>query len=397
MVIEQLIIYLTPPTLTPQWMIVCADRQMQVHHGNHELLVSAAEGKEVIIVVPAEDVLLTSVKLPKMNRSRQLQVLPYALEEKLIADVETLHFALLANLPDEQAAVAVVAKDKMQKWLSLCAEWKIQPDYLLPVSLALPFSENHWTILIDQMVVVRTHVYTGFACDHANAQTMLTAALAASSSVPIEIDIYQTNEEEKLMSDLVSVKKNVMKSEQIARWLFLSAANNTSTNLLQGMYAVKKSRLPHMQKLWKLISYVGMGWLVLLVLYPMISYFILSDRLNGIEDQIKKIYQRHFPQATQVVSPKVRMEEELRKYAIDAGENHVLELINDVGNALSEASGIQLKQFHYQENQLTLELTANSSEELSTFINKLSQQNVKVKQQNANLSDSRIEATLMIE
>ena len=63
------------------------------HVGDLASLTSAVVDKEVIVVVPARDVLLISAQLPKMNRSRLLQALPFALEEQLIDDVEDLHFA----------------------------------------------------------------------------------------------------------------------------------------------------------------------------------------------------------------------------------------------------------------------------------------------------------------
>lgn len=60
-----------------------------------------ATGKEIIILVPAEDVLLTIVQLPDMSKTRLLEALPFALEDQLIADIDTLHIAHGKKLPKD--------------------------------------------------------------------------------------------------------------------------------------------------------------------------------------------------------------------------------------------------------------------------------------------------------
>src|SRR5690606_14435051 len=71
--------------------------------------------------------------------------------------------------------------------------------------------------------------------------------------------------------------------------------NDLPFNLLQGEFKSKKSRLPHMQRIWKLTFYLGLAWVFLLFLYPTISYWILGQRVREIDSQIEKIYKHNFP------------------------------------------------------------------------------------------------------
>src|SRR5262245_19015775 len=102
---EKLIIFLHNHNVThPSWVLVDIN-SASVHftsEGDPSFLAELAIKKEVIILVPAEDVLLTSVSLPKMSKARLQQVLSYALEEQLTADVESLHFAQLTHEWHEQ-------------------------------------------------------------------------------------------------------------------------------------------------------------------------------------------------------------------------------------------------------------------------------------------------------
>ena len=45
------------------------------------------------IVVPASRVLLSSVQLPAQNRKKFMQALPYAVEDRIMADPESIHVA----------------------------------------------------------------------------------------------------------------------------------------------------------------------------------------------------------------------------------------------------------------------------------------------------------------
>jgi type II secretion system protein L len=168
-------------------------------------------------------------------------------------------------------------------------------------------------------------------------------------------------------------------------------------NLLQGPYAVKKSKFVQQDKIWHVLFGLVTAWVVLLFLYPTVSYLILQKRVSGIDAQIVEIYKRNFPQSSSIVAPKLRMEEKLQKANSAIGQNRLLLLLGYIGKGVTKAEGIKLKHIDFQNNQLTLELTVATSEEFSTFTDFLTQQSLNVKQQNANLTGSRINATLQVE
>ena len=77
-----------------------------------------ATGRRVGVIVPGGDVLLTDVELPLKSAVRAQQVVAYALEEQLAADIETLHFALgERDASTGRTAVAVVTRALMSRWL----------------------------------------------------------------------------------------------------------------------------------------------------------------------------------------------------------------------------------------------------------------------------------------
>src|SRR5579862_3516807 len=190
---EKLIIFLHAHDLIhSSWVRVDASGTVQQHsfHDDPQHLARLAAEKEVIVIVPAEDVLLTTVNLPKMNYSRLIQAVPFALEEHLISDVDKLHFAAGKFDANNLLPIAVVSHEKMKQWLSLLKSWSIQPDVMLPISLVLPWEEHHWTVVINENAVIRTNASQGFACDKANLAELLELALTASEHAPKMMCIY---------------------------------------------------------------------------------------------------------------------------------------------------------------------------------------------------------------
>lgn len=400
--LERLVIYIKAKDNThPAWAVVDATgavRQVSLNDTT-DGLAQIADGKEVIVLVPAEDVLLTSATLPRMSRTKLMQALPYALEEQLIDDVETLHFAAGDFQADQSLPVAIVSQTKMQEWIHLLQSWSISADYFISATLALPFTENTWSIFINEIAIARTANYLGFACDRSNLSTMLDVALATTALPPQLIHIQNDSSHAfaSALTTTIPVKEEFTTPEQMISTLACTLQPETTINLLQGAFAVKKSRLPQLNKVWQIAMYLGVAWISLLFLSPIVSSFILSTRASDIEDQIAAIYKRNFPQAHDVVAPKLRMQDKLQKMSADIGEHRALLLLGYIGKALQAGKSVKLQRLDFQNNQMSLMLTAANSDDFSAFTNFLTQQGLTVKQQNATLNGERINATVAIE
>jgi general secretion pathway protein L len=398
---EKLVIWLHAHDLSrPSWAIIDAQSHATkvTEKGDPSELVAIAKNHQIIVIVPSEDVLLTDVTLPKMNRSRLLQAIPYALEEQVIEDVETMHFAAGDYQANQILPVAVTSRNKMKEWMTLLQSWNITPDTLIPGVFALPLNVDSWTACVDEMAVVRTGTMSGFACDPGNLGEMLIMALSAALSPPQEIQVNYLQGAVLNLSLPIPVRESEISSTQLFETMSLAAVGAPSVNLLQGEFQNKKSRrMPQMTSVLKIGAYLFLFWLALLFLYPIISFTILSSRANAVHAEIAAIYKKQFPNASSVVAPKERMQQKLNKSSSDLGDNRLLLIMANVGKGLSLSSGVQLKRMDFASNVMTLEISAVSSDIFSTFTDALTRQGMRVKQQNANLSGTRVSATLQIE
>lgn len=130
--------------------------------------VLAAAG-EIVVLVPAEDVLLASARVSARSRAQLLQALPYAIEDQLLAPVEELHFAA-ERRPGGEIGVAVVARARLAGWLESLAARGIAPDALLPESLAVPVGD---VLVEDARATLRPGAWTAFTCAPADLPAWL--------------------------------------------------------------------------------------------------------------------------------------------------------------------------------------------------------------------------------
>ena len=317
-----------------------------------------------------EDVLLTAAHLPKMNQSRFMQALPYALEEQLIEEVENLHFAIGEYQPDAEIGVAIVSHAKMQQWLLLLQAWGVKAGSLMPLTHALPQSDGAWHVFIHDMAVWRTTPLQGLVCDKNNFPSWLELAFSASPAKPAQITIH--NYSSSAVADTIHMpvpcNEECLPASEFIADTARFALSTPYINLLQGQYAIKRSRLPQFDQLTRTVFNLAKVVLLLLFLYPLGSLFILNHRVRTIDQEIAAIYKQQFPQASSVVAPKIRMQEKLNKLETQLiSEDRLFLLLGFIGKGMQETKNIKLKRLDFQNNQVTLALTAASTDDFSAF------------------------------
>ncbi len=381
------------------WLIMDEMGQIQqtVLRGDLADLSPLVTGYEIQVIVPGQSILLTATELPKLNPQRLKQALPFALEEQLIDDIASLHFATGDYQPDNSFPVAVVAKETMDAWLARLAKENITPHALIPATLALPFTADNGYICIDDDIAIsRTGEYSGFACDRDNLSALLKLQLAVPEQKISFIHLYNfTSTPSELALEAITLNEITFKEDEFLKHLLEWTRTYPFINLLQGDYQTTQ-KATTTKKIWIAAACVALTWIGFSFFSNIGSYFILHHATATSEQQIEKIYKRNFPQASAVVAPRQRMEEKLKKLSGSANKNNFLAMLAVVGNNLPKAKGIQLLSIDYRGNQLTLSINAMSFENLDAFTSALTHQHLTVKQQNASMAGTTVKANLQI-
>ena len=98
--------------------------------------------------------LTTSVDIPVKGAKLQA-ALPFALEEFLADDIESLHFAAGARRSSGRVPVSVVGKDKLDGWVTRLREAGIEPASIVADSYGLARIPGTISMLVaeDQVII----------------------------------------------------------------------------------------------------------------------------------------------------------------------------------------------------------------------------------------------------
>ncbi len=404
MIYQKLVIYLhSLEPIKVSWVVFDLNGHITqtVLNGDLANLAPIADDYNVTVLIPAHDVLLTRITLPKLNRHRLLQALPFALEEQLIDDIEELHFAIANYQPDGSIPVAIVANEKMHHWLTLLRSFGIQPTECVSNLFGLPYAEKTWSIGIhDESCAIRTDAYSGFACDRANLTTLLNASITSADAKPDTVQIYHFSED--ALDPLILADKNIVINTvtfkedaflvKMAEWV----ETQPNINLLQGPFqAVQKSSVT--KKIWRYACYALIACLAVGFCKNLIAFFILHHEVSHLDEGINTIYKKNFPSATSIVAPRERMTHKLNALIQSSNNNLFLSLLARAGKVLQQNTRVQLKNLDFRDQQLNIDLTAESFDEIDALIQQLTQQGLLIKEQNAAESGAQVKANLQIE
>jgi len=117
-----------------------------------------------IVLIPGEDVLTTTVKLPKKRRRQALKALPYLLEDSMASDAALEHLAVGPDNTQGDTLVAITRKQNLRDLLGAFTDAGVTLYATLPDYAMLPENPDTWRILLDgDRAMVRCPDSTGFS------------------------------------------------------------------------------------------------------------------------------------------------------------------------------------------------------------------------------------------
>ncbi|MGH3630940.1 MAG: type II secretion system protein GspL, partial [Sciscionella sp.] len=115
------------------WLLVDAlgNRIGRVQQGTLTEAGAQARGRHVCVLVPGARVSLLYASIPTRNLQKVLQAVPFALEDRLAEDIETLHFAL-GQRDEHGYTVAALSRSYITQWLEQLTAAGLVADELVP-------------------------------------------------------------------------------------------------------------------------------------------------------------------------------------------------------------------------------------------------------------------------
>jgi general secretion pathway protein L len=271
-----------------------------------------AETREA--VVPASRVLFARLKLPKVNSATIRELLPFAVEDRLLADPSHIHAVAGERSASGETIVAVVDRGWLRAMLGALDDAGLQAAHAWPESDLLARGEWHvvWSaqrgMLVDADGVAATfdHEATGafplslrLALDESAAR----GSKPASARVHIEGNATPPNLSAWNAESGVAFGAG-------SRWEDLARGepDRARTELLQGEFATRRRGLPRIPKL---AIALAATIAVLQVGFVALDTWRLERERSSLDAEREAIFRGAFPEAKVVVDPDLQMSRNL--------------------------------------------------------------------------------------
>lgn len=148
---ESLIIHLRDGA-SPRWMVCNPDGHVIVNAVSGELAQATAmgTGRKIVVILPANEALVTESDAPAKSAAKLAQVIPYALEERVADEIENLHFALgERDSVTARVPVVVIQRARIDARLAELRAAGLNPSAIYSEASLLPAMPGQMVALLD--------------------------------------------------------------------------------------------------------------------------------------------------------------------------------------------------------------------------------------------------------
>ena len=349
-----------------------------------------------IVLVPGEEVLTTTVKLPSKRRRQAVKALPFVLEDSVASDVTMEHLAVGPANAEGETLVAITRKQLLRDLLQSFVEAGITPYQVLPDYAMLEETPASWQVLISgDRAIVRCPDGTGFSTpvsrlslllgtaqdsesDHSNgAVSVIRTSDAAAPVLPGDWEI----DEQLVASPL----------QHLA-----AEPSNESLNLLQGEFRVIQ------QDSWKWRPWATAAMLAFVaVVLGLLDTGLETARLNRASEQLQasmvELAREALPDAQQIRDPQTQLLIAWRQLRDGgAGGAEFLPLLNQVSATIGQQP-VTVLGMDFKDGILTLALQGSSLQQLDSLRQQIEQQGLYASLLNASTDNDSARSNLVIQ
>jgi general secretion pathway protein L len=407
---ETLVIRLRAPEEAPaSWLVLDGNgaRSGPMLSGPVSDACELAQGRRVVLLLPGTEITLAEPELPLRGGARLAQVVPYALEEQLASDVDTLHFTVGQRAADAVGTpVAIVARSLMQRWHGACETAGIHLDAAYADSAAVPVAATGCTLLLDEsLLYVRPAGGLPYVLDAAALPDALEMALPApdpdsAGAEPGEhVTFYASAAEYEQHRDAIEGLRDRTASLQVKLLpegplpvLAAQAVSGGGVNLLQGEFSSRAS-LGSRLRAWRLPAALAAASALLFAINQGLGWWQGSRAEQNLDAQIAQVFAQVLP-GQPVVDPRAQIQGALG--AQDAAGTGLLPALSALAEAMAQAPSATIEAMSFRGNALELRLTAPTVESLDGIKQAISRNGITAELQSATPRDGVVEGRLQV-
>jgi len=334
--------------------------------------------RTVIILVPSADVLTTSVDIPVKGGAKLQAALPYALEENLAEDVDTLHFSAGTRRSSGHIPVAVINKERLVEWIERVTLAGIQPSAMIPDNYGLARIPGTISLLVaEDQVMINDGADIELVMQGVNPGDALAAIGALDDSdgeddaespergtMPRHVLVYCEPEAEEryqhewlaIRHEMESVDVNLLPDGVMPR-LAVTVATGAGVNLLQGDFGAR-TEYAGLFEPWRYAAVLLLALGFVGVAAKATDYYLLKRQETELKQQFEAEYRQIAPGAAAVADP-ARLVATLKSRAGNAGSPPVfLQTLEHLSRALQQNKEARIEAISYRSGVVDVRLNA---------------------------------------
>ncbi len=339
------------------------------------------QDREVIVLVPSAEVLTTSVDIP-VKGAKLTAALPFALEEFLADDIESLHFAAGAKRASGHTPVSVVNDEQLQTWIDQLNDAGISPDSIIAESYGLARIPGTISMLLANDCV--------FINDGADVELVMQSvspgdALAAIGALddtdktgegedeneepiahpmPRHVLVYcEPGDDERYQHDWIAIRHELdsvdikLLPDGVMPRLAVTVATGAGVNLLQGKYAPKKE-YSGMFRPWKTAAMLLLAFGLVALGAKAADYYLLTKQEADLQQMFNAEYQQMVPGAPVTDNPQAVVDSLQRRVGTVDAPPVFLQSMEQLSRAISKNSNAVIQAISFRAGVIDLRVTA---------------------------------------
>ncbi len=359
-----------------------------------------ADPDNIVILVPGAEVAWLSCLVPGRRAAQIRRALPFAVEEFLTQDVESMHLAHGSIVRGRPVRCALIDRQAMADWLDWLRDCGLRPGHMAADASLLPCDEVSASVLLEGgEALVRTPEHIA-SMETSSLPDVLRAVRASfgESDDSLALQLIGAGELSQTQAATANSGFDVHKMPIDGTPLeFLAArweANRPEINLLQGQFAPAR-RGDASPRGWRSVAALA-ALLVIAALAVLIAEGHLANhRADLLEAESVDLYRSIYPNERRVPNAYAQMRQKLRRADTGQGAFHLL-----VGQLAAGTSQGQINvrsiTFNDSRGELTSELWLPGYAEIDALKRELERQGLTVDINSAEERDDVVRARLRI-
>ena len=273
----------------------------------------AADPDEVVVLIPVGEVLSVSCHVPGRSVGQMRRALPYAVEEFVVDDIDSMQVASAGLVRNQSVRCLVAPRASIEDWLACLSAAGIHPGILTADAMALADHEDVASVLFDgDTVLVRSA--QGMVCvDPPNLTDVLRAIrsrIPGEQGADVGTPGLRVVNGPTLAWNATGFTTAEIEEIDIETTVLAHLATEFDpqgvVNLLQGDYAVRR-RARGAWGHWRAVAAAAGIWFVAVLAILAAQGFWADYRASGFRDEAVSLYRTLFDVQRVAGNPAARM------------------------------------------------------------------------------------------